>query len=92
MEKFRLQFCEQPVPHWDWEGLRHVRENAPIPIMADESFHSPHDAITAVRREAVDMINIKLMKSGGILPGLRIAEIAAAAGMKCMAGCMERRG
>ncbi len=88
MEKYRLQFCEQPVPYWDWEGLRHVRENAPIPIMADESVHSPHDAITAVRREAVDMINIKLMKSGGILPGLRIAEIAGAAGMTCMAGCM----
>ncbi len=34
------------------------------------------------------MINIKLMKSGGILPGLRIAEIAGAAGMTCMVGCM----
>lgn len=88
MERYRLQLCEQPVPYWDWEGLKHVRENAPIPIMADESVHSPHDAITAARMEAVDMINIKLMKSGGILPGLRIAEIAGAAGMKCMVGCM----
>ena len=88
MEQYRLELCEQPIPSWDWEGLKHVRENAPIPIMADESVHSPHDAITAVRREAVDMINIKLMKSGGILPGLRIAEIADAAGMKCMVGCM----
>jgi L-Ala-D/L-Glu epimerase len=88
MEKYRLQLCEQPVPYWDWEGLKHVRENASVPIMADESVHSPHDAITAARMEAVDMINIKLMKSGGILPGLRIAEIAGAAGMKCMAGCM----
>jgi len=88
MEKYRIQFCEQPVPYWDWEGLKHVRESAPIPVMADESVHSPHDAVTAVRMEAVDMINIKLMKSGGILPGLRIAEIAGAADMKCMAGCM----
>jgi L-alanine-DL-glutamate epimerase-like enolase superfamily enzyme len=89
IDAYDVQFCEQPVPYWDWEGLRFVRERSPIAIMADESVHSPHDAITAVRRDAVDMINIKLMKSGGILQAVCIACIAHAAGMACMLGCMS---
>jgi L-alanine-DL-glutamate epimerase-like enolase superfamily enzyme len=44
--------------------------------------------VQAVRKDACDMINIKLMKSGGILNAVRIAQIAEAAGMKCMLGCM----
>lgn len=88
LEKFRVEFCEQPVPYWDWDGMKFVRERSPIPIMADESVDSPHDAIQAIRRDACDMINVKLMKSGGILNAMRISQIAAAAGMKCMFGCM----
>jgi L-alanine-DL-glutamate epimerase-like enolase superfamily enzyme len=57
--------------------------------MADEAIHAPADAITGVRLEAMDMINIKLMKSGGILRGARIATIAEAANLQCMVGCMN---
>jgi L-alanine-DL-glutamate epimerase-like enolase superfamily enzyme len=89
IDAYDVQFCEQPVPYWDWEGMRFVRERSPIPIMADESVHTPHDAITAVRRDAVDMINIKLMKTGGILQAVWVARIADAADMKCMLGCMN---
>ena len=88
IEKYEIQDCEQPTPHWDWRGLKYVRDHSPIPIMADESVHSPHDAIEAARLEACDMFNIKLMKSGGILNATRIAHIADAAGMTCMLGCM----
>jgi L-alanine-DL-glutamate epimerase-like enolase superfamily enzyme len=89
IDQYNVQFCEQPVPYWDWEGMKFVRNHSPIPIMADESVHSPHDAIEAVRREAVDMINIKLMKAGGILQAAWIAQIAGAADMNCMLGCMS---
>ena len=88
LEKYQIQDCEQPTPYWDWRGLKYVRDHSPIPVMADESVHSPHDAIEAARLEACDMINIKLMKSGGILNATRIAHIADAAGMSCMLGCM----
>ena len=67
IDQYRVEFCEQPVRYWDWEGMKFVRDRSPIAIMADESVHTPHDAIEAVRRNAVDMINIKLMKTGGIL-------------------------
>ena len=89
IESYHIQACEQPVPHWDMEGLRYVRDHSSVPIMADESVHSPHDAIEAVRKNAVDLINIKLMKTGGILNAVRVAQIAAAADIQCMLGCMN---
>ena len=89
IENYHIQACEQPVPHWDMEGLRYVRDHSSVPIMADESVHSPHDAIEAVRKNAVDLINIKLMKTGGILNAVRVAQISAAAGIQCMLGCMN---
>ena len=85
---YGMEFCEQPVQAWDWNGLRHVRAGSPVPIMADESVHSPHDAIEGLRQDAFDMINIKLMKAGGVLPSVRLAHIAAAANVPCMVGCM----
>jgi o-succinylbenzoate synthase len=88
MEKFNIQFAEQPVPAENLKGLMAVKKNSPIPIMADESIHSPQDAIRLIQAEAVDLINIKLMKSGGILKGRKIAEIAEAANIPCMIGCM----
>jgi len=65
-----------------------VKKKSPIPMMADESVHSPEDALRLIQAEAVDLINIKLMKSGGILKGRKIAAIAEAAGIPCMIGCM----
>jgi L-alanine-DL-glutamate epimerase-like enolase superfamily enzyme len=88
MKKFNIQFAEQPVPAEDFKGLVKVRKNSPIPIMADESVHSPEDAMRLIQAEAVDFINIKLMKSGGILKGRKIAAIAEAADIPCMIGCM----
>lgn len=89
MEKYQMQICEQPVPYWNVEGLKFARDNSPTPIMADESVHTPHDAFAVTRENAVDCINIKLMKAGGILRGAQIATVAAAAGVTCMVGCME---
>lgn len=88
IEKYQIQACEQPVPYWNLEGLKYVRDHSSIPIMADESIHSPHDVIEVVRRDAVDLINIKLMKTGGILNAVRVAQIADAAAITCMLGCM----
>lgn len=88
VEKFKISFVEQPVPAEDIKGLARVRENSPIPVMADESVHSPSDALRLIEKEAVDLINIKLMKSGGILKARKISDVAEAAGVPCMIGCM----
>jgi len=88
IHRFNIRFAEQPVPAEDIKGLVEVRKNSPILVMADESVHSPEDALRLIETEAVDLINIKLMKSGGILKARKIAAIAEAAGMPCMIGCM----
>jgi L-alanine-DL-glutamate epimerase-like enolase superfamily enzyme len=88
MGDLRIDFVEQPVAAWDLAGLREVRRRSPIPIMADESLFTPHDAIRLVRSEACDYFNIKLMKCGGIRNALKIAHIAESAGIPCMVGCM----
>ena len=88
MEPLAIEFCEQPVLASDTSGLKAVRSQSPIAIMADEALFGPADAIKLIRAEACDSFNIKLMKAGGILNAIRIAHIADAANMRCMAGCM----
>jgi len=88
LKKFNIQFVEQPVEAKNINGLAKIKKNSPIPVMADESVHSPVDALRLIKANAVDMINIKLMKSGGIFNARKIAEIAEAANKPCMIGCM----
>lgn len=88
IHKFELEFLEQPTKAEDLEGLRFVRQHSSIPVMADESVHGPEDALNLIRMEAADMINLKLMKAGGITRGRRLIEIAEAAGIPVMIGCM----
>jgi o-succinylbenzoate synthase len=88
LERYDVEYCEQPIHHRNIRGLAEVRRGSPIPIMADESVQSPLDALEVVRLQAADMINIKLMKSGGIHAAKKIAAIAEAADMPCMVGCM----
>lgn len=87
MEKYELEFVEQPVNAKDIEGMRQVRNNVSIPVMADESVHTPKDAVNIIKNDAADMINIKIMKSG-LSNALKIADICSAAGITCMVGCM----
>ena len=86
--QFDIQYCEEPVAHWDNDGLATVRRNSPVPIMADESVFDHHDAYRLAKAGAVDYINIKLAKSGGIHTALKINAVAEAAGIPCMLGGM----
>lgn len=83
-----IEFVEQPVAACDIEGLKYVRDNVNTAIMADESLFSPVDAIRLLETKAVDILNIKLMKCGGIYNALKIVGIAETYGVECMLGCM----
>ncbi len=87
MEPYGLQYSEQPLAAWDYKNLRRLREKVDTPICADESLFDDKDALKLVSMGAVDYLNIKLGKSGGIGTALRIDAIAQAAGSKCMIGC-----
>jgi len=83
-----LELVEQPVPADDFEGLQAVTRESDVPVLADESVFTPKDALRIMQYHAADMINIKLMKCGGITPALQIASAAQVYGMECMLGCM----
>jgi len=88
LERFDIEFAEQPLAANEIKGLAEIRRRSSIPVMADESVQSPEDALNLIRQDAVDLINIKLMKSGGIHKARKIAAVAEAAKVPCMIGCM----
>ncbi|MBS3788660.1 dipeptide epimerase [Candidatus Bipolaricaulota bacterium] len=88
MEEIGIQFAEQPIKAGDVDGFKFVRAKVNIPIMADETVHSPEDAMEVIKKEAADYINIKLMKAGGFWKAKKIAAAAEAAHVKCMIGGM----
>lgn len=81
-----VEFIEQPLPAHDLEGLRFVRERSALPIVADESCIVASDIPRLAG--AVDGINLKLSKCGGLREALRMIATARAHGMLVMAGCM----
>ena len=82
------ELLEQPVRADDLDGLKFVTERIATPVMADESVFGPQALIELIRVRAADIVNIKLMKSGGLSNAIRMADIAALHGMACMIGCM----
>ena len=84
-----VESVEQCLPAWNMEGAAYLRRKAPaIHLMLDESIHGPVDAARACRMDAADILNIKLMKCGGLYPAEQINALAQANGLTCMVGCM----
>ena len=89
LEPYGIEHCEEPIAHWNRREQVKVRENSPIPIMADESVFDHHDAFTLASMGTCDYFNIKFSKAGGIYKALKIIAVAESAGIKCQVGCMS---
>lgn len=87
-----LVLVEQPVPYDDVASLRRVREATDVPVMADEACFSPSDVAELTRRDACDIVNIKLGKTGGITRAADVATVARAHGLPCFMGSMLELG
>ena len=83
-----VELVEQPVTAADVDGLGWVTDRVATPIMADEALHSPRDLVDLIRRRAVDMINVKLAKSGGLHHARTLLELARAHGLGTVIGSM----
>jgi muconate cycloisomerase len=79
---------EQPVPAGDLAGLRRVRLEAGVPVMADESLCSLDDARRLIAAEAVDVFHIRIAKMGGLLGARRMVEEAQRHGLEVHLGTM----
>ena len=78
-----VEMIEQPTPADQFEVLAELNALLPVPVMADESVQTPHDALEIVQRRAADIIAIKTTKCGGLKKSAEIAAIAKAAGIAC---------
>lgn len=88
LEPFNIQHCEEPIARWNFMQLPKVKNESPIPIMADECCGDEHDAERLIQLGACDYMNIKLGKSGGIYKALKMARMAEAANMHLQIGAM----
>jgi L-alanine-DL-glutamate epimerase-like enolase superfamily enzyme len=86
LERYGIEFCEQPIPAGTPERLRWIRERTSIPIVTDEDSKDANDLPALAG--CVDGINVKLVKCGGIRGALAMIHTARALGLKIMLGCM----
>ena len=84
-----IEMLEQPTPAKYLYALKEVTAQCPVPIMADETALTLRDSLKAVKMEIADMINIKLMKIGGITNAIKANTFAEIAEIPVMIGCMN---
>jgi o-succinylbenzoate synthase len=92
LDCYELEFVEQPVAADDLLGLQEVHKATTIPIMADEAAQSVADVMELIKLNAVDMVNIKLQKCGGLRNATKISNITEGVGVPCQVGCMIETG
>jgi L-alanine-DL-glutamate epimerase-like enolase superfamily enzyme len=85
----KIEILEQPTKQKKEDQLGEVTQSVDVPVMADESIKTLKDAFRLASNDLIDMVNIKIMKVGGILESQHINSVAKAAGMEVMVGCID---
>lgn len=88
LERFGVRALEQPLPPADDQHLAVLAKETRCDLIADESLLTNEDAEELVEAGAVRVLSIRLAKNGGLLPALRIARRALAAGLDVQLGCL----
>jgi L-alanine-DL-glutamate epimerase-like enolase superfamily enzyme len=86
VERYNVEYIEQPIPPGDIDGLRRIAAATDIPICVDESLQYLSDAITLAESGAVKLFNIKVPQCGGLWLSKKIAAVAESAGIPCICG------
>ena len=88
-KKVSIEIFEQPTKTGEEKNLGQVTRGVHIPVMADESVKTLADSFRLARKQRIDMINVKLMKVGGIMEALHINSVAKSANLEVMVGCID---
>lgn len=92
LDDLDLELIEQPLPHWDIEGLARLRQQVRTPIYADEAAQEMHHIKDIIDRRAADGLFIKTQKAGGLVKSRRWLNMARLSGLPVMCGCMIGSG
>jgi L-alanine-DL-glutamate epimerase-like enolase superfamily enzyme len=83
---------EEPLPVRHWPGLRALRQRLGIPVILDETILTLGDLQVAIADEAIDILNIKLTRVGGMSQALHYADLCHQHGVQVAIGCSEELG
>jgi L-alanine-DL-glutamate epimerase-like enolase superfamily enzyme len=83
-----IDYLEQPTPARDFKALARIKANSPIPVMADESCFTSDNLKELIELDAIDLVNLKLLKTGGLTQAREMAKTATAAGIGVYVGSM----
>ncbi len=86
LEDLEVELLEQPLAAHDREGLARVSAATSIPVVADESCRTTADLESLLG--VVDVVNVKLAKTGSILEAYRLMTAAKALHFGVFLGCM----
>nr|WP_294908644.1 dipeptide epimerase [uncultured Lacibacter sp.] len=87
LKELGVELIEQPLAKDDWEGMKVLYNESPLPLIADESCVYEQDVEKC--NGYYHGINIKLTKCSGITPARRMIDKARELNMKIMVGCMN---
>jgi len=76
-----LDWVEQPVPHWDVEGLAGVRAAVPVRIAADQAVYTTPQLERVLAADAADVVVQGPHDAGGLLAFRRQAALCEARGV-----------
>ncbi|NQU64549.1 MAG: mandelate racemase/muconate lactonizing enzyme family protein [SAR324 cluster bacterium] len=90
LDELNLEWIEQPLPYWDRDGLKTLTAMSRTPIAVDESIYTIHDATQIISSSIANVINIKVVKCGGIYRSQQIAKYCEEQNVRCfLGGCLE---
>jgi muconate cycloisomerase len=92
LQEFDIELLSQPISRYNYHDMAILRQSIDIPLLVDESIVTPEDVMLAVRLGTGDLVNIKVVKSGGIVNAKRMAAVAKAASKDCLVGSMLEMG
>ena len=88
VKDIKIELIEQPVNAADIASLKIITQATDIPILADEAAFSLEDVKQIIATQSADMINVKLMKCGGVTKAIEILEYCKKKNVGCMLGSM----
>jgi muconate cycloisomerase len=87
-----IAWIEQPLPRYNLDGLRALRQMTALPVMADESCQTLRDAYELARSQAADVLNVYVVEAGGLMAAAHTFAFAGALDIPCIIGSQAEMG